>query len=101
MALREDFPKVSLGTVYRNLAVLEDQGAVRKLSFRSKIVRFDARTNDHYHFLCERCGRVYDLDLEVDYGLNELVERETGHHADHHQLAFYGVCERCARREAK
>lgn len=95
--LRTDYPKVSLGTVYRNLAVLTEIGEVRKLDFLSKIVRFDARTEDHYHFICERCGSVYDLDLEVDCGLNERVLTTTGHQAHRHQLEFFGVCRRCAK----
>ncbi len=93
--MRPDFPKVSLGTIYRNLAVLEDQGRIWKLQFFSDHDRFDGRTDPHYHFLCERCRKVFDLNTPVDSALNERISRETEHAAERHQIEFYGTCKAC------
>ena len=60
-ALREKMPNLSLGTVYRNLKLLEEQGSIRKVTTYQNTDRYDARSDDHAHFVCSRCGCVKDL----------------------------------------
>ncbi len=95
-AIRKDFPKISLGTVYRNLAILGEQGALRKLGFAGDADRFDGCTEEHYHFVCNRCGGIYDLTVSLDDTLPDRVMKETGHRVVWHQVEFFGVCRRCA-----
>ena len=61
MSIREEFPNISLGTVYRNLNLLVDLGEIQKLTCGNGPDRFDADTSPHYHFVCRQCGAVSDL----------------------------------------
>lgn len=98
-AMRPDFPNLSFGTVYRNLGILEEQGMVRRLGRGSTFDRFDATVAPHYHFLCDRCGRVFDLPIAVDEELELRVEKATGHSVREHELDFHGLCAECKKKE--
>jgi len=93
--LKGEFPSLSMGTVYRNLSVLIEQGLIKKIDFGSTFDRFDANTGPHYHFVCERCGSIIDLELPIDEGLNEQVNRATPFTARRHRIEFFGFCDRC------
>ena len=93
--LKGEFPNLSMGTVYRNLNILIEQGVIKKIDFGSTFDRFDANTGAHYHFVCERCGSIIDLELPVDEALNERVNRGTNFHANRHRIEFFGLCDRC------
>jgi Fur family peroxide stress response transcriptional regulator len=93
--LKDEFPNLSMGTVYRNLSVLMDQGLINKIDFGSTFDRFDANIGPHYHFVCERCGAIMDLELPVDESLNERVNSATPFTAERHRIEFYGICGRC------
>lgn len=93
--LKEEFPSLSMGTVYRNLNILIEQGKIRKIDFGSTFDRYDANIGPHYHFICERCGSITDLDLPVDRRLDERVSRATGYETRRHRIEFYGLCGRC------
>jgi Fur family peroxide stress response transcriptional regulator len=99
--LKNEFPNLSMGTVYRNLSILIEQGAIRKIDFGSTFDRFDAKTEPHYHFICERCGAISDLALPVDDALNERVRRSTPFEVRRHRIEFYGICDQCAKRETR
>ena len=90
---------MSMGTVYRNLNILIEQGLVKKREFGSTFDRFEANTEPHYHFICERCHRIIDLPLPVDEALNDRVQQATPFHATRHQIEFFGVCDRCRQEE--
>ena len=62
--MKQIYPNISLGTVYRNLSLLADLGEIQKLSSFGGADRFDARTAPHCHFMCTRCGRVMDVFSE-------------------------------------
>lgn len=96
--LRKDFPNLSLGTVYRNLAVLAEQGLISRIDFDSTFDRFDANTRHHYHFICDICGAIIDLDLPVDESLNRRVRATSGLEARWHDIQFRGICETCAKK---
>ena len=93
--LKSEFPDLSMGTVYRNLNILVEQGLIRKIDFGSTFDRYDANTAPHYHFICERCGSITDLAMPIDTTLNEKVESTTSFKAKRHRIEFYGFCDRC------
>jgi Fur family peroxide stress response transcriptional regulator len=99
--LKDEFPNLSMGTVYRNLSILIEQGLVKRIDFGSTFDRFDANVGPHYHFICERCGAIIDLELPIDESLNERVNRATPLAAHRHRIEFYGICERCQRKAAR
>jgi Fur family peroxide stress response transcriptional regulator len=97
--LRKDFPDLSMGTVYRNLGALAEQGLVSRMGFGSTFDRFDANTEHHYHFICDSCGTILDLDLPIDEALNRRLRAATGLEARLHDIQFHGLCQSCAGRK--
>jgi Fur family peroxide stress response transcriptional regulator len=93
--LKKEYPELSLGTVYRNLNILNELGLVRILRSGSTFDRFDADTSPHYHFVCEDCGKVEDVELSVDLDLNARVSALMGRTVTGHRLDFYGICPDC------
>ena len=93
--LKNEFPNLSMGTVYRNLNILIEQGYVKKIDFASTFGRFEANIHPHYHFICEKCGAVKDLDMPIDKSLNEKVNQQTNYQTKHHRIEFYGICDEC------
>jgi Fur family peroxide stress response transcriptional regulator len=93
--LKEEFPNLSMGTVYRNLNILVEQGKVDRMDFGSTFDRFDARMGPHYHFICEQCGAIIDLELPIDDSLNRRVDELTPFQVKRHSIEFYGLCDRC------
>ncbi len=91
-ALKPDHPNLSLGTVYRNLHLLADEGKLRRMPF--PVERFDGDVSLHHHFCCEKCGRVLDLDLPYDESLDQAAA--VCGKVDRHATVFYGLCAACA-----
>lgn len=71
LGIKEEFPNVSLGTVYRNLALLAENGEILKISTGVGPDRFDGCIDPHYHFFCTECGAVYDLKMESIDHIND------------------------------
>ncbi|TAL37490.1 MAG: transcriptional repressor [Spirochaetes bacterium] len=95
--LKKEFSNLSMGTVYRNLTVLMEQGLIRKIDFGSTFDRFDANTANHYHFICESCGEISDVDMPFNTTLNETANRTGQFSVRHHRIEFYGTCGKCGR----
>lgn len=86
-------PSLSLGTVYRNLNLLADEGAIRRMTF--PVERYDAKTMPHPHFCCDQCGAVYDLHLPYDAELDRQALLASGHDVTGHEVVFHGICTKC------
>jgi len=97
--LKKEYPKLSLGNVYRNLNILVEQGLIRELNFGSTFDRYDAVTEKHYHFICQKCGNIYDLQLPYDESADREVEEQTGGKVFFHRKEFYGICKNCLEKE--
>ena len=93
--LKKDYPKISLGTVYRNLALLESMGEIMKVSSSGESDRFDGNADNHYHFECTECKCVFDVDMPVCTELEKTAEKALNAKVFGHSLVFYGVCENC------
>lgn len=93
--LRKDFPKISLGTVYRNLSLLVELGQIQKLSTPGQPDRYDYTTSLHYHFVCTSCGRMIDLP-PIDLGdIDEIAGSRFDGIIKGHHCQFYGICAEC------
>lgn len=95
--LKEDFPKMSIATVYNNLNFFKESGIVQELPFGEDSSRFDLTETQHYHAVCKRCGKVVDFDYA---GLDEIeatVEDLTNFKVDSHDFKVMGLCEECQR----
>ncbi len=96
--LKRTYPKISLGTVYRNLALLESMGDVVKISTNGESDHYDGNANNHYHFSCINCGGVSDVDIPVNENLESRVEELMKADIKTHSLIFYGTCEKCKKK---
>lgn len=94
-AMREIEPNISLGTVYRNLSLLSEQGHLLKISTGIGPDHFDGHIEPHNHFICKKCGAV----LDMDYKLKEDVINEAAYSfpgkISSFELQFFGECDRC------
>jgi len=97
--VRRQFPNLSLGTVYRNLAILQRQGLVVKLGFGSGFERYEAKILPHHHFVCERCGSVADLKLALDRSVMQKLRQTTGLRTTRYEIRLFGICKRCSGTE--
>jgi Fur family peroxide stress response transcriptional regulator len=96
--VRKKIPNISKGTVYRNLKVLQEMGLISELNLNDTASRFEAKQESHYHFRCEKCGLVLDIDEAVDRALDRRVASKTGLKIHNHQLEFRGLCHDCQRK---
>mgnify|MGYP001037231881 CR=1 FL=1 len=97
MNVRRADPNISLGTVYRNLALMAKDGEINRLSMGDGADRFDADTSPHFHLLCENCGAVVDLETEDIGAVLERAARRCGGHVTGYVAYFYGVCPDCMK----
>ena len=93
---REAEPNISLGTVYRNLKLLSEDGSIITLETEDKRLHYDGDTSRHSHFICSRCGKIIDLfrpaktpDEISDKGLMVTSEK----------CVYYGKCNDCLDEE--
>lgn len=94
--LKPQIPDLSLGTVYRNLALFKAQGEILSLGAVNGLERFDGRTSPHAHFICTQCGRVLDLpELPPTEELIRQAEARTDSHVEGCTLTFTGHCRQC------
>ncbi len=97
--LRPDYPGISLGMVYRNIARFKEEGRVISVGVVNGEERIDGRTAPHAHFICTRCGAVLELcEPETGGKLIDAVHRELDAQVDHWNLVFYGICKNCRER---
>jgi len=99
--VRKRLPRISLGTVYRNLDVLVSCGRISRIGPEFPQMRFDGNTREHYHITCMGCGRVDDLCLEAGDTNFESLEKSLGKMTKYgvfgHKLEFFGLCEKCRK----
>lgn len=93
--VRQRLPRISLGTVYRNLEHLADKGLIRKIESADGQRRFDGELSDHYHIRCLYCGRVDDAPLPLLTRLDQTFGRMSEYTILGHRLEFYGICPYC------
>jgi len=95
--VRGEIPNISLGTVYRNLRLLVEEGQILEIELAGTLSRFDGNTQYHHHFMCEQCGRVFDVsnDERMERVMMDGISRGMGFKVTHHRCEFYGLCKDC------
>ena len=94
--LKPEMPELSLGTVYRNLKLLEELGKVRRVTSFQGTERYDACCGDHTHFLCQRCGMLHDVPTVSTEALRAAITLEDGYQLNKLDLTITGICPACA-----
>jgi Fur family transcriptional regulator, ferric uptake regulator len=95
--VRQRLPRVSLGTVYRNLEVLSEFGSIMRLDLAGRQRRFDGNATPHYHVRCVECGRVDDAMSPPQTQLEQSLTDTTGYRIIGHRLEFIGICPGCQK----
>lgn len=98
--VRKTLPRVSLGTVYRNLEALARHGLIQVLDEAGDRRRYDGALDDHCHVRCRSCGRIEDLHLDLSCRVDELIREECDFEIEGCRVSFVGVCPDCASCEA-
>lgn len=99
--VRKRLPRIGLGTVYRNLELMSENGMILKLEVGGTQKRFDATTDAHYHIRCSCCGRVNDIDVPVIDSLVDAAAENSSYQILGHHVEFTGVCEKCQKNNNK
>lgn len=100
MNVRKEFPNISLGTVYRNLSLLVEIGEAIKVPCSDGSEHFDGCTSQHYHFQCNKCGSVLDLNLknaDAIHNLNKIANDDFDGVIEGNRIFFYGLCPECSK----
>lgn len=95
LEMKDEFPDLSLGNVYRNLNILVETGTIQRLDFGSTFNRFDGNCETHSHFICEKCNCVSDLEIADDLNPEDLIKNSNGKKVKSFTLEFFGICENC------
>jgi len=97
--VRKRIPKISLGTVYRNLDILAQCGTIQVLEQSGSQRRFDCNPHDHYHIRCIVCGKIKDAPDCPCEDLNKLIKGKSDFEIIGHKLEFIGICPSCRRKK--
>jgi Fur family ferric uptake transcriptional regulator len=92
-------PEMGLATVYRTLQLLEELEVVTSLNLEDGCVRYELYIDDgahnHHHLICNKCGRVIEVEGDLLDQLEQKIEREYDFKIVDHKLKFYGICSKC------
>jgi Fe2+ or Zn2+ uptake regulation protein len=97
-AVRKRIPRVSLGTVYRNLEILSELGEIQKLELAGSMNRFDWDIKKHYHIRCMECGRVENAPVAPLNQIEDELYGATVFTIIGHRLEFVGLCPKCSKK---
>jgi Fe2+ or Zn2+ uptake regulation protein len=94
--VRRVLPTVSHATVYRNVQELVREGLIRTLDMAGAAVQFEVNPDEHHHFVCRKCGQVWDVYLSsVDVRVNRRRTRIDGFQVDRREVQLHGLCAAC------
>jgi len=98
LKVREDYPTISLATVYQTLDTLENIGRIRILSFDKKKTRYDPDLSPHHHLICTSCNKIMDLEQDFSRNLRPPPSFRNRFQVDDFSVVFYGICEACKKK---
>lgn len=94
---RSIIPAISLGTVYRNLNSLVEEGLIKRIKVLDNIDRYDNVEFRHAHFICIKCGKIIDLDSKYVFH-DKIIDNNEVLDCD---VNFKGICQECIRKGEK
>jgi Fur family ferric uptake transcriptional regulator len=96
--VKQRLPRISLGTVYRNLEVLSQLGEIQKLELSGALKRYDGVCGKHYHIRCLHCNRVDDAPIAPLNQIEDELYGTTVYEIIGHNLEFTGLCPECTKK---
>lgn len=99
--LKKTNPSLSKTTVYNSLETLKQEGIIQDLSICSSETRYDFNKDMHHHFLCNKCGKIYDIDFKCP-NMEEIHDqiRKQGHQINEVHGYFKGICKNCIKKNS-
>ena len=97
--LKKESSNVGITTLYRNLNQLAEAGLIKKIDGLEPSAHFDHNTFEHYHFICEKCKRVFDVPAGVAPNLEKNTQEAMGFEVKSHDIVFHGICSDCKKRK--
>lgn len=94
-ALENNFPNMSVATVYNNLKVFKESNLVQELTFGDSSSRFEINKETHYHVFCSKCGSIKDLEYPCVNDIEGLAQDRTGYKVTCHRVEVIGICPKC------
>lgn len=95
--VKKNIPNISLGTVYRNLNILVNEGLIRKIFIYNGNDRYDKMLTNHNHVICQKCGKLHDISFLLDESNINMFEKETGFKITICNFNINGICEECLK----
>lgn len=89
--LKEDHPDLSLGTVYRNIALFKEKGMAIPVANILGEERLDGDTSPHAHLVCKTCGRIEDIEMPA-----LTLKNGKGFETDYITVTYFGICKECS-----
>ncbi len=99
--IKEQFPNISLGTVYRNLNFLADHNEALRLNCGDGFVHFDGCTKQHNHFFCRQCKSLSDIEMDSIEHIDKIANAGFNGIIEGHTVIFYGTCHACIKPRQK
>lgn len=93
--LHEKNPNISMATLYRNLNQLAEKGIIKKIDGLEAPSHFDHNTHEHFHFICDKCKKVFDVSVDIAPDVVERTQKETGFEVKGYDIALHGLCDAC------
>ncbi len=93
--VRKVVPSISLGTVYRTLDALVEEGRIIQLARAGEATRYDANPTPHHHLICDRCGEIVDVEIEFPDMLAKASEAYPELRFHGVSIEFHGLCAKC------
>lgn len=90
--VKEQIPNISLGTVYRNLGQLQDEGLITIVESSDKKVHYEGNLKDHIHFLCKNCSVITDVFSKTE---TPKIFGDMGYKVESQKTVYYGICKKC------
>ena len=92
---------IGSATVYRNLNTLAEERTIKKIDGLETPAHFDHNTHKHYHFICDKCKKIYDVSEDVAPNVDINASKETGFKITGHDITFHGICSECIKKETE
>jgi Fe2+ or Zn2+ uptake regulation protein len=87
--------RMSFGTVYRNLQILEEEGEIIAVKTDPELLRYDRRRERHHHLRCRKCGKVFDMPVPYRPEFDTEAAQKSGFTIESHAITFEGLCCNC------
>lgn len=99
MLVKQKSPDIGLATVYRTLEILTELEITDKVNFNDGLARYDLRKEGaqhfHHHLLCIKCGSVQEIEEDLLFDVERVVETRFNFQVTDHRLTFHGICDKC------